>query len=199
MAIIPTDWLPYLTVLAVAFIVDQIRFGGKYTNSILDKATGNTYERWTLRPESRFKGRHGGSAEVVGYVNRTTAQGYERPTLRLAFITDSQERLMADADDLDIPPQALKRWYVDSFDIGLRSDKLKQLQEEVDQLKFRLGTANAKANLAFTNSVDFTSKLTASMGEWKKNIGTTTMIATKSASGGYNITQPGEEGGGTSE
>jgi hypothetical protein len=183
MAIIPVDWLPYLAAVAAAIAIDQLRFGGKYLNSILDKASGSTFDTWTLRPETKFKGRHTGTAKVLGYKERISNNGMERQTLALGFVDDEGNIHKADADDLDIPPQALKRWNVDSFDIGLRSDRLKQMQEEIDQLNLRVAAANAKANYAFQNTLDAITNMTYSAGEWKKNIGSTVMLAQKTKEG----------------
>jgi hypothetical protein len=172
MALIPPELIPIMGAAVAAFAADQIFFGGKYISQILDKASGNAFDIWTLRPETHFKGTHVTHLKVLGYKKRISNNGMERLTLMVGFKDDRDNWHNADADDLDYEPQVLKRWGVERFDIGLRSDRLKEMQEENDQLRYRVATANTKANLAFTNSVDFTTKMTASMGEWKKNIGT---------------------------
>jgi hypothetical protein len=183
MAIVSADWLPWVGLGLAAFAIDQVLFGGRYINQMLDTASGNKFDVWTLRPETRFKGRHCGTLKVLGYRNRISNNGIERQTLALGFIDDQGNIHQADADDLEIPPQALKRWYVDNYDIGLRSDRMKEMQSEIDELRYRVATANTKANLAFVNSMDFTTRITASMGEFKKNIGSTVMIAQRTKEG----------------
>jgi hypothetical protein len=87
---------------------------------------------------------------------------------------------------------------VDAYDIGLRSDRLRQTQEENDQLRTRLAAANAKANQAFSNSLDFTTKMTAQMGDWKKNIGTAPpILAGKAGANAWQIQQQQEAEGET--
>lgn len=196
MAIIPVEWLPLLGAAVAAFVVDQIFFGGKYINGLLDKASGNTFDRWILRPETHFKGRHCGAAKVLGFKERIANTGMQRETLSIGFIDDQGNIHQADADDLDIPPQAIKRWGIERYDIGLRSDRLREMQAENDQLRYRVATANSKANLAFTNSLDFTRKITATMGEMKKDIGTSPpLLANKTGLNAWQIGQQQAEAG----
>lgn len=183
MALIPPAWLPWIGALAAAFAADQIFFGGRYIHQILDKMSGNTFDTWTLRPETRFKGRHCSKAKILGYKDRIANNGMARQTLVVGFVDDEGNVHPVDADDLDIPPQALKRWYVDSYDIGLRSDKLKEMQEENDRLRSGLASARTQADLSMINTLDFTTRLTSFAGEWKKNIGSTIMMAQKTKEG----------------
>jgi hypothetical protein len=118
--IIPADWLPWLFALAAAIVVDQIRFGGKYLNQILNKASGSSFSKWILRPGAHFNGQQIISAEVVGIVQRGN-----RMVKRIAVITPDSDRMVFDEDNVMIPFHAIKRWNVEPFEITLRTDMQK--------------------------------------------------------------------------
>jgi hypothetical protein len=180
---IPSDWLPFLAAIFVAVILDFVILGGNYMHQFLTAISGSSYQKMKTRSGTKFCGRNTNEFEVVGYVER----GGKRVP-RVAFLTDCGQRQVHDADDLDIPITALKAGMMaEDVDVTLRFEKSKKYQDEIDALRFQLATANTKANMAWGNSMDFTVKLTSSMGDIKKNIGSTIMMASKGKDGGFNI------------
>jgi hypothetical protein len=168
---IPADWLPLLAVLAVAVFLDVVITGGRYLHMFMSAVSGSSYQKMKTRSGTKFCGRNTNEFEVVGYVER----GGKRVP-RVAFLTDCGQRQVHDADDLDIPITALKAGMMaEDVDVTLRFDKIKKYQEEIDQLRYSLATATTKANTAWSNSMDFTVKLSSQMGDIKKNIGSSGM------------------------
>jgi hypothetical protein len=180
---LPAELLPVLAALFVALVLDVVILGGKYTHQLISMISGNTYQKIKVRSGTKFCGVPFSEMEVVGYVERGG-----RRVPRLAFITSPHQRQVHDSDDLDIPFTALKAGMMaEDVDVTLRFEKAKKYQDEIDGLRYRLATANTKANMAWGNSMDFTVQLTSSMGDIKKNIGSTIMMASKGKDGGFNI------------
>jgi hypothetical protein len=168
---LPAELLPVLAALFVALVLDVVILGGKYTHQLISMISGNTYQKIKVRSGTKFCGVPFSELEVVGYVERGG-----RRVPRLAFITSPHQRQVHDSDDLDIPFTALKAGMMaDDVDVTLRFEKSKKYQEEIDQLRYALATATTKANTAWSNSMDFTVKLSSQMGDIKKNIGSSGM------------------------
>lgn len=194
MAVASADWMPILAIVIGLYIVDKFFFGGKYLSLVLDRS-GNSNSKWAAGLELYFHGRHIHTIHKLGYLERAARDGRTTYAFQLGFETDTGEMIYADSDDLEIPPEILKHFRVERVDLMLRSDRRKEYQEEIDALKFRLAHANAKANQAWWNTMDFTTSMTAKMGDWRKNMGTQTIIGTKTGSGVQYSEQAPPEGG----
>jgi hypothetical protein len=180
---LPAELLPILAAVFVAAVLDIAINGGKYTHQLMMMVSGNSYQKIKVRTGTKFCGVPFSEMEVVGYVERGG-----RRVPRLAFITSPHQRQVHDSDDLDIPFTALKAGMMaEDVDVTLRFEKSKKYQDEIDNLRFQLAAANTKANMAWGNSMDFTVKMSSSMGDIKKNIGSTIMMASKGKDGGFKI------------
>lgn len=189
MALVPTEWIAPLAFIVVLLIADQVRFGGKHTKKLLAAVMGNSFERVTVEGGVKFRGREIVDAELQGYSKRGD-KDVERWGVRYA---DGKLQCF-DEDEVRIPFRAVTKYRTEGVDIEFVDSRLKVYQDEIDVLNTRLQAITAKANLAFQNSMDFTTTMTSNVGEWKKNIGSTVMLAQKTKEGyGYQQEQQRQE------
>lgn len=184
MAIFPLEWLPWLVAAFVALLIDQAIFGGKYLSQIL--SFSNTSYSWELRPGARYKGVPVTHFEIAGTVTKLDGILGSKEVLAGYLKTPQGERMRCEVPL--IPIQAIKHWNVEPFEILDLNETMQRIMDENGELKYRVAAANTRANFAFANALDYTTKITTYAGEWAKNIGSTVVVAQKTREG-YQYSQ----------
>jgi hypothetical protein len=182
------QWL----VVAAVFLVLAIWAGFR---PVLDLFGGQFRKPNSVKmPFGRFRGRQGVEFEYTGWKNKDS--GMPTGILKAGDYIES-----VDWDELLFPPAAVAPMNTEAFDIVMRNDKLSDLLRENEELKYRIAVARTTTNMAFQNSIDFTTKMMVSMGEWKKSIGNSGMPFTpnRMGSSAWQWNQQNAEGGEGSE
>lgn len=184
--IIPPDWIPWI-LGALGLVIGLYQFAPEVVERWLGQFRPSKH--WQVSPGTTLNGQPIMAIDVLGTVTKTDVLGVEQEISRHSYIAYDGDPTAADEDELWIPANALKKSNRGNIDIRFRKDIMHEILEENRLLKYRMATAASKAQFSFQNSLDFTSRMTVSMGEWKKNIGQMPMFGDWSEQGGGGFTK----------
>lgn len=179
MSFIPPEAIPWLAGIAGLYIGDQVFFGGKYTEKLLN--FGNKADEWGVRPGLTYKGIPISKVQVVGRITRTDDVGTQKDITNLNLIGTDGSMYNVDEDKLYIPPHALKHRDTGAIDISLRVDELTRMNGRAANLERQVTTYQSEAAYVWKNRMDLSNVNAALLGVMRKEIGSTQIIAGKAA------------------
>lgn len=171
--IIPSGWLEYI-LGAAGLLVGLYLF----SPSTIERALGRIRPDgiWDLRPGTRINGTSVVQYQVIGSVTKTSTAGVDMEFLRGGYLQTNGEPIVLDADEIYIPPNALKNQDTGAIECRTITSVVSALTEENRRLKYQVATKTTQANQAYMNALDFAVSISSRMGDMKKNMGQTSMF-----------------------